>query len=238
MFDDRSDVWPEEYQSRLLLAEPYHFLTNNLEKLRSLARGHAVEMTDYDQHLAMIVPVLKGVHENFFGFGTQGYDLPRAIILIQNQVLKGVRLAVDTPEPWLHKYLHWAKAAGAEVVDEVDEHVTHLVTKSAYSERTQRAFRNGLVLVVHPMWLQACCAAWRRADEEHFFIEAFHHLSPDFWERLTYLYPAGYWSLLRDRLATQQKRKRREGGEKRARTQGAPVPEPSLGPLGSSRPSS
>jgi len=180
----------------------------------------------------MLVPVLRSIHMGFFGqigdlerfVEAEPERLPEAIRIYQKEVMKGVRIAQDILDPsftGIQKYMRWAAACGAEVVEESDRtnKETHLLTTNGTSERSRRAFRAGSVLVVHPMWIQACCAAWRRVDEEHFFVEQFAPDESGCWARLKYLYPPGSWSVMKtaQALAEAKSQRRAAREEKRRR---------------------
>lgn len=209
VFDDRKDVWPAEYQSQLLLVEPYRYLQENVRALRQYADRQQPPLEDYDQYFFTMAPILTQLHERFFT-RRERMSVGQCLRQLQATALRGVRLGMEHRDLVDRKLLAWAKAAGAVecrlVADDTapvelrgrwetknGESCTHFLTHTPNSAVAQAVFRDGNSLVLHPKWLQMCFATWRRVDEQFFFADA-HREDEPLWRAVKKWFPPHYES--------------------------------------------
>ena len=111
--------------------------------------------------ITMLLPklkkkVFKECHFVFSGLIPLGTDIKRADIVI------------------------WTSLFGAESTSDIDEHTTHVVTKTpgTYKARLAKAF-NPDIKVVHPDWIFECLASWKRIDEKPYLLIVEQPVSED-----------------------------------------------------------
>ncbi|PVH67114.1 hypothetical protein PAHAL_1G430700 [Panicum hallii] len=176
ILDDSDAVWPGHQDNRILM-DRYHYFASTCRKfgynMNSMAELSRDER-EHDGSLAVVLEVLKRVHEGFFDSVLDGHfsDVREVIREVRRQVLLGCTVAfsrlnylqdfaMDSPVWTL------AEKLGAVCRVDVDETVTHVVAEDPVTRKAQWA-RDHNKFLVSPEWIKAASFRWRRQDEQAF----------------------------------------------------------------------
>lgn len=183
--DDREDVWANaqdnsdstikgEPPSNMLLVKPYHYQAfvgfadvNNAAGADLSNTGPSVGEEDNDVQLLWTGQILKDLHKLYYSQhnGTR-QTVPQLLARMRRNVLKGTVLVLsglvplhkksisaDAPRPSIVRY---AQSLGAQLQDNVDEGVTHVVAAKDGTDKAIAARKFPRTVLVKPSWLVEC----------------------------------------------------------------------------------
>jgi RNA polymerase II C-terminal domain phosphatase-like 3/4 len=177
ILDDTDTVWPE-HQDNLLLMDRYIYFASSCRNFGYTANSLAEMRRDereYDGTLAVVLNVLKRVHQGFFDesvLGGRFSDVRQVIRAVRREVLSGCKVAFSRVIPLEvcaedHRMWRLTEQLGAVCTTDVDETVTHVVARDPGTEKARWAQKNNKFLV-NPNWIRAASFRWCRLNEQEF----------------------------------------------------------------------
>ncbi|CAN6274118.1 unnamed protein product [Urochloa humidicola] len=177
ILDDSDYVWPE-HRENLIRVDRYIYFASSCRQfgyggVSSLAELRRDER-DYDGALAVMLQVLKRVHQGFFDSVLDGHcsDVREVIGAVRREVLRGCTVAFSRVIPLEgvaseHPMWKLAEQLGAVCVASADDTVTHVVALDPGTEKARWARDNNKFLV-NPKWIRVASFRWCRPNEQDF----------------------------------------------------------------------
>ncbi|KAL7110039.1 hypothetical protein ACP275_05G000100 [Erythranthe tilingii] len=179
IIDDSIRVWPHN-KLNLIVVERYIYFPCSRRQFG--LPGPSLLEIDHDERpedgtLASCSTVIERIHENFFGHESLNEaDVRNILASEQRKILAGCRIVfsrvfpVGEAKPHMHPLWQTAEQFGAVCINQIDEHVTHVVANSLGTDKVNWALSTGK-FVVHPGWVEASTLLYRRANEHDFAIK-------------------------------------------------------------------
>ncbi|CAL4967426.1 unnamed protein product [Urochloa decumbens] len=178
ILDDSDYVWPE-HRENLIRVDRYIYFASSCRQfdyygVRSLAELGRDER-EHDGALAVMLGVLKRVHQGFFDDSVLGghcSDVREVIAAARREVLRGCTVAFSRVIPLEgvageHPMWKLAEQLGAVCVANADDTVTHVVALDPGTEKARWARENNKFLV-NPKWIRTASFRWCRPNEQDF----------------------------------------------------------------------
>ncbi|XP_075215635.1 RNA polymerase II subunit A C-terminal domain phosphatase Fcp1 [Lycorma delicatula] len=135
-----------------------------------------LEVEESDDYLLYLEEILRKVHIHFYDNydkKEEEADLKHVIPALRKKVLAGTRLLFSGLVPTnasldQSKAYYIAKSLGAEVVQELDKDITHLIAVRTGTAKVNAVKKLKNVKVVTPDWLWMCAERWERVEESLF----------------------------------------------------------------------
>ncbi|OEL33665.1 RNA polymerase II C-terminal domain phosphatase-like 4 [Dichanthelium oligosanthes] len=176
ILDDSIHVWPQ-HEENLILIDRYHYFASSCRQygydVNSLAELRRDER-EHDGSLAVMLGVLKRVHQGFFDSVLDGHcsDVREVLRAVRREVLRGCTVAFSRVIPVQdfagdHPMWKLAEQLGAVCAADADATVTHVVALDPGTEKARWA-RNNKKFLVNPNWMKAASFRWYRPNEQEF----------------------------------------------------------------------
>ncbi|CAN6252956.1 unnamed protein product [Urochloa humidicola] len=177
ILDDSDFVWPE-HGKNLIRVDRYIYFASSCRQfgyggVSSLAERRRDER-DHDGALAVMLGVLKRVHQGFFDSVLDGHcsDVREVIGAVRREVLRGCTVAFSRVIPLEgvageHPMWKMAEQMGAVCAASADDTVTHVVALDPGTEKARWA-RDNRKFLVNPKWIRAASFRWCRPNEQDF----------------------------------------------------------------------
>ncbi|KAK6116614.1 hypothetical protein DH2020_049720 [Rehmannia glutinosa] len=196
IIDDSVRVWPHNKLNLIVVESRRQF---GLPGPSLLEIDH--DERPEDGTLASSLAVIERIHQNFFAHQSlDEADVRNILASEQRKILAGCRIVfsrvfpVGEAKPHMHPLWQTAEQFGAVCINQIDEHVTHVVANSLGTDKIalSRDFlrsceKKPLIFgsapkqvnwalsrgkfVVHPGWVEASALLYRRANELDFAIK-------------------------------------------------------------------
>ncbi|CAN6279729.1 unnamed protein product [Urochloa humidicola] len=177
ILDDSVHVWPEHGEN-LILVDRYIYFASSCRQFGYGGASSLAELgrdeRDHDGALAVMLGVLKRVHEGFFDSVLGGHcsDVREVIGAVRHEVLRGCTVAFSRVIPLEgvagdHPMWKTAEQLGAVCAASAGDAVTHVVALDPGTEKARWARENNKFLV-SPKWIRVAKFRWCRPNEQDF----------------------------------------------------------------------
>ncbi|KAL8051542.1 hypothetical protein ABFX02_06G153700 [Erythranthe guttata] len=177
ILDDSESVWCKEHNENLIVIERYHFFAYSCKQFGVDHKSHSQLKSDENESegaLANSLKILQQIHTMFFDMGhkdsLEDRDLRKVLKSVRKEVLKGCKVVFcDEISSYSLEFRKTAEELGAELCDETEACVTHVVSIDLRDDKSIWAMKEKKFLVT-PNWIRVSNHMCRKQLEENFSV--------------------------------------------------------------------
>ncbi|XP_012837729.1 PREDICTED: RNA polymerase II C-terminal domain phosphatase-like 4 [Erythranthe guttata] len=177
LFNFQFQVWCKEHKENLIVIERYHFFAYSCKQFGDDHKSHSQLKSDENESegaLANSLKILQQIHTMFFDMGhkdsLEDRDLRKVLKSVRKEVLKGCKVVFcDEISSYSLEFRKTAEELGAELCDETEACVTHVVSIDLRDDKSIWAMKEKKFLVT-PNWIRVSNHMCRKQLEENFSV--------------------------------------------------------------------
>ncbi|KAL7109123.1 hypothetical protein ACP275_06G155600 [Erythranthe tilingii] len=175
ILDDKESVWRKKDKDNVIVIERYDFFASSCNQFGHDHKSHSQLKSDESESegaLATSLKILQQIHTLFFDLGhkdsLEDRDLRKVLKSVRKEVIKGCKVVFsDEISSYSLQFRKMAEELGAELCDETEACVTHVVSIDLRDDKSIWAMKEKKFLVT-PNWIRVSYHMCRKQPEENF----------------------------------------------------------------------